>query len=104
MTIRARLLLLPLLLLLAQQGAWLHQLGHLAQGAQGAVTAQPVAASQDGDACPTCRSFGLVSFGASAATPHLAPPAASQRSESQTHFDLISLAALPPRSRGPPQS
>lgn len=96
-------LLLPLLLVLAQQGAWLHELSHATYAAAPhQVTVLPAEASLDNGLCPACQSFGQVGSAltrcltaTAAPSVHacpLAPPAYAQPS-----------AELPaPRSRGPP--
>jgi len=100
----ALLLTLPLLLLLAQQGALLHELSHAyyvshAQGPQ-ASTGDTL---PDNAQCVTCQTFGQLAYAASASAPPLqdrltsalriAPPLATLPA---THPPI-------PRSRGPPQ-
>jgi len=102
--IRTRLwLLLPLLLALAQQGAWLHELSHAAYAAAPHhASVQQAENSFENGACPTCQSFGQLG---SALTSSLsAPPSAVARicacsdpQYSQPHAQLPA-----PRNRGPP--
>ena len=102
-TIRLRLLLLlPLLMLLAQQGAWLHQLDHAAYSAQAQVLAQQTSDADNGNPCPACQAFGQVSFSASSKLPS-APFLAPGYLRGEAPRIAAAEAAQPvPRSRGPP--
>ena len=103
LTSRLRLiLLLPLLMLLAQQGAWLHQLGHAACSAHEQAMAQQADDRANGARCPTCQSFSQVSFAASATAVHSAflPPAYLPGSEPR--FAFVPVTQPRPRNRGPP--
>ena len=96
-------LLLPLLMLLAQQGAWLHQLSHVAYSAH---VRQVQASGSDhflgNDQCPTCQSFSLVSFTASPELPELAFLASSFLRSPEQQFIVLGIDRPTPRSRGPP--
>lgn len=103
---RLRLALtLPLLalLLLAQQGATLHELTHLYYSGQ-ARDAQLRAGDHllDDAHCLTCQSFAQVSHPASgSAIVFVAPPAALPQSPAPL-YSVIGASAPTPRSRGPP--
>ena len=100
------ILLLPLLMLLAQQGAWLHQLGHAAYsaGAHAQVLAQQPSEADEGGPCPTCQSFGQISFSASANAPQLAFLAPGYLPGTEPRIAVIAATQPTPRSRGPPSS
>lgn len=96
-------LLLPLLLVLSQHGAWLHELSHATYAASAhQVTVQQTEASFENGLCPSCQSFGQLgsalagSIAAACRTvagscPQVAPPYAQPAPD------------LPvARSRGPP--
>jgi hypothetical protein len=103
-TIRTRLwLLLPLLLTLAQQGAWLHELSHAAYAAAPHhVSVQQAADTFENGVCPGCQSFGQLGSALTHALTAL--PAAAARicpcSDPQYSQPRAQLAA--PRNRGPP--
>ncbi len=96
-------LLLPLLMLLAQQGAWLHQLSHASYSAQ-VRQVQAIGSNHflDNDQCPTCQSFSQVSFTASPELPKLAFVAPSFLRSAEPQFIVLSDDRPTPRSRGPP--
>lgn len=98
-------LALPLLVLLAQQGALLHELTHVyyASHALGSELGQDQQLPDD-SICPTCQAFAQVAHPAvghtavhvSPSAPYLIPPDPSH---------CVAEASAPtPRSRGPPQS
>jgi hypothetical protein len=101
---RTRLwLLLPLLLVLAQHGAWLHALSHAAY----AANPHPVSAEQahgclENGVCPSCQSFGQLGgalCNSLAALPAPATPICPQTAPCYSQ----PAAQLPaPRNRGPP--
>ncbi|MGC1458349.1 MAG: hypothetical protein WA825_08750 [Steroidobacteraceae bacterium] len=101
---RTRLwLLLPLLLALAQQGAWLHELSHAAYAAAPhQVRVQQAENTLENGVCPSCQSFGQL--GSALASSLTAPPAALTQlrpcSEPQYSQPRAQLPA--PRNRGPP--
>lgn len=95
-----RTLLLPFLLLLAQQGALLHELGHYdAPATQGQNKKQSVR----GEACELCLGFAQVD---SAAAPGIVP--SPLRADLSFHLTPMSAAyvggtlLLSQRNRGPP--
>ncbi|HEV2704170.1 MAG TPA: hypothetical protein VGV09_21275 [Steroidobacteraceae bacterium] len=104
-SIRTRLwLLLPLLLTLAQQGAWQHELSHVAYAAAPHhLSLQQAESGFENGVCPSCQSFGqlgsaLVSSLTSlpAAVARICPCTDPQYSQPR--------AQLPaPRNRGPPR-
>jgi len=96
------ILLLPLLMLLAQQGAWLHQLSHATYSAQHQVLAQQAGSGLDNDRCPACHSFSQVFFAASAQPPQLAFLAPPILRGPEWRFTVVAVDAPVPRSRGPP--
>ena len=96
-------MLLALLLVLDQQGALLHELGHLRHGAGAApVTLHAEEHPADGLACPTCEGFAQIANPASGAV-HTVPlcPAAFLPTPDPCH-SIAGARALSPRSRGPP--
>lgn len=99
-------LLLPLMLVLAQQGAVLHELSHLY------YTGSPAGGAQlsedrllgDNSQCSACLAFAQVANPAAASLaslPALPPPPLTLP---EPHYSIV--AALPPtpRSRGPPHA
>lgn len=95
---------MSLLLVLVQQGAVLHELGHLSHGDRGnapSLRADP----QNGDAtCPTCEAFAQVTNPASGAASTLAASAAAYLPISAPVYAIVAADTLTPRSRGPPQA
>lgn len=97
-------LLLAALLLLAQHGAWVHELGHLAS-AQAGAHAQPGSDVPHApvDLCRLCLVFAQI--GSAAAPQAGAMPPATQLAYAQplaAPNGALRSAALPPRSRDPP--
>ena len=95
--------LLSLLLVLVQQGAVLHELGHLQHGDRGqgsALRAQLPAEST----CATCEAFSQVANPASGAAGTLAACAAAYLQTPAPSYAIVAADALTPRSRGPPQA
>lgn len=94
-----RALVLPLLLLFAQQGALLHELSHYTVGEPGTTDKQ----SQRGEACDLCLAFAQVD---AAAVPHDAvPPLLADLSFERATAPRVAARAadLPSlRNRGPP--
>jgi hypothetical protein len=98
-------LLLPLLLLLAQQGALQHELGHLARAAR-AQHAQLTGTQTVGEQAPCleCRAFAQIAHPAAASAAISAAPAAAPLLAPKPRFVVVSADAPAPRSRGPPQA
>jgi hypothetical protein len=98
--------LLPFVILLSQQGAVTHEIGHIADfvaRAGGTVNGQDAGSHQAGDLqCEACLAFAHL---AGMATTHVVPPALASFS---FHFSVVEapafIAADAPtaRSRGPP--
>ena len=102
-TIRLRLiLLLPLLMLLAQQGAWLHQLDHAAYSTQHQVLAQQASDADNGSSCPTCQAFGQISFTAAATLSAAAFLTPGYLPGPEPRVVILATTQPVPRSRGPP--
>ncbi|HEX3838853.1 MAG TPA: hypothetical protein VHW25_18005 [Steroidobacteraceae bacterium] len=101
---RTRLwLLLPLLLVLSQQSAWLHALSHVTYAANAhQVSVDQAQSSFENGLCPSCQSFGQLGAALSsslAAVPAPAPPLCPQAAPCYSP----PAAPLPaPRNRGPP--
>jgi hypothetical protein len=103
-SIRLRLMLLALLLVLDQQGALLHELSHLqhSAGASG-VTLHAAEHPADDLRCPTCEAFAQIANPASGAV-HAVPvcPAAFLPTPDPC-YSIAGALAPTPRSRGPPR-
>jgi hypothetical protein len=101
---RTRLwLLLPLLLVLSQHGAWLHQLSHATYAANAhQVIAQQAEASFEDGLCPSCQSFGQLGSALSSSVP-AAPTLLTQfRPQSDPQYSQPSADLPAVRNRGPP--
>jgi hypothetical protein len=95
---------LSLLLVFAQQGAVLHELGHLSHGDRGtAPELRADVAIMDG-ACSTCAAFAVVANPASGAVNTLAAHAAVFLPVPAPSSAFVGADAPTPRSRGPPQA
>jgi hypothetical protein len=94
---------LSLLLVFAQNGVVLHELGHLSHGQPGGATlrAEPL---KGGAACPTCESFAQVASPASGATPSLVTCPTGPLPTWEPCTTFVGAHSLTPRSRGPPQA
>ncbi len=102
---RTRLwLLLPLLLALAQHGAWLHELSHAAYAANPhQITVQQAeAASEDGQ-CPLCQSFGQLGSALSSCVAAVPAPLPQVCPHTSPQYSQPSAAVPAPRNRGPPR-
>jgi len=96
-------LLLPLLLILSQQGAWLHELSHAAYAAgPHQISVQQSHSSSENGVCPSCQSFGQL--GSALANPLAAFAATLTHACPQLDSPYLSPAARrpAPRNRGPP--
>lgn len=96
--------LLSLLLVLAQQGAMLHGLGHLSHASHaGGGTALTAVNAQDSSPCATCEAFAQVANPASGGSLELplvlAPPGAVPA----PRYSILVADTPTARSRGPPQ-
>ncbi len=95
----------PLLLLLVQQGAWLHELSHTYYAGR-ALGAQlsPDEGLVDNSLCPACQAFAQVASPVSGAPPPLAVPPATFLRTPDPAYHIIAADAPTPRSRGPPSA
>jgi hypothetical protein len=100
-TTRIRLaLILPLLLVFAQQGAMLHELSHLRNA--GSTPVRYEANSLGDKLCETCAAFSQVGNPASAPTANLASVEVAKHVASEPTYSIVGAQAPAPRSRGPP--
>src|SRR5579863_268825 len=102
---RTRLwLLLPLLLTLAQHGAWLHELSHAAYAANAhQVAVQQADASFDNGVCPTCQSFGQLGTAFTPALAAIPGPVPRPCPKTDPQYSQPSARPPAPRNRGPPR-
>ncbi len=96
-------LVLPFLLLLAEQGAWLHELSHTYYSGR----ALHARVSQDdglvdNSLCLTCQAFAQVANPVSGAPPPLDVPRATFLRSPDPAYHILGAEAPTPRSRGPP--
>jgi hypothetical protein len=95
--------LLPVVLLLSQQGAVMHEMSHLAEATSRVAGGQDRAAHQPGDLqCEACLAFAHL---AGVATANVVPPALlsfSFQIPANEAPVFIAADAPPARSRGPP--
>lgn len=94
---------LSLLLVFAQHGAVLHELGHLSRGESGHAPAVRAQLPAD-TVCTLCEAFAQVATPASGAASTLAPSAAVYLPNPAPAYAVIAADTLTPRSRGPPQA
>lgn len=93
---------LSLLLVFAQCGAVLHELGHLSHAGHAGTTAAELYASDDG-VCPTCEAFAQIANPASAAHAHVAACPPELLATPEPCYGVAATEVPTPRSRGPPQ-
>ena len=94
-------LVLPLLLVFAQQGAMLHELSHIQPVGSGQVRYESNLAA--GKICDICAAFAQVGNPASATVAVLPAVAAVRHYVPAPLYSIVAAEALPPRSRGPPR-
>ena len=95
--------ILSLLLVFAQQGGVLHELGHLSH--DGHSSGPALAPQQPADAlCATCEAFAQVANPASGTASSLAASAAAYFPPPAPVYAIVAADDPTPRSRGPPQS
>jgi hypothetical protein len=96
--------MLSLLLVFAQLGAVLHELGHLSHATHSSGSSlQLDTQAADSNACPSCAGFAQVANPASGSPPSLLVAVAGLHAV-PTPVAVIGGADVPaPRSRGPPQ-
>jgi hypothetical protein len=96
-------LLLPLLLVLSQQGAWLHELSHAAYAANPhQVTLQQAQHSFENGVCPSCQSFGQLGAALSGSVASIAAATVQHCPQTQLQYSSPSAPLPAPRNRGPP--
>lgn len=96
--------ILSLLLVFAQNGAVLHELGHLSHGDRGSTPALRGDVQIIDGACSTCAAFAQVTNPASGTASNLAASAAVYLPTPAPIYAIVAADTLTPRSRGPPQS
>jgi len=100
-------LTLPLLalLLVAQQGATLHELSHLREDGRAlAPQVRETATPSDASRCLTCEAFAQIAHPAVGFAVITAAPPAAVLAAPEPLFSVIGASAPTPRSRGPPQA
>lgn len=95
---------LSLLLVFAQHGAVLHELGHLSHGERGHAPALRADAQIVDGACSTCAAFAQVANPASGTVNTLAASAAVYLPVSAPVYAVAAADVPTPRNRGPPQA
>ena len=101
---RTRLwLLLPLLLVLSQHGAWLHALSHAAYAANlHQVAVEQAQSSFENGVCPSCQSFGQLGSALCNSPPAQPGPATSICPQTAPRYSQPAAQPPAPRNRGPP--
>jgi hypothetical protein len=100
-------LILPLLalLLVAQQGAMLHELSHLRADRRAvAVHVSDNAVPSDSGRCLACEAFAQIAHPAAGFALVIAAAPAATPAAPDPLFSVIGASAPTPRSRGPPQA
>ncbi len=96
-------LLLPLLLILSQHGAWLHQLSHAAYAANPhQVSVQASQSAADDGVCPGCQSFGQLGSALSSSLAPGAAPTTQLCPQAEPQYASPAAQRSTPRNRGPP--
>jgi hypothetical protein len=96
-------LLLPLLLVLSQHGAWLHELSHATYAASAhQVTVQQSEASFENGLCPSCQSFGQLGSALAGSITAACPPVSHSCPQGQPQYAQPAPDLPAARSRGPP--
>jgi hypothetical protein len=96
-------LLLPLLLILSQQGAWLHELSHAAYAAHPhQVAVQQSQDSLENGVCPGCQSFGQLSSALASAVAAVAAPVIPLCPQIEPQYSNPAAQRPAHRNRGPP--
>jgi hypothetical protein len=91
---------LAVLLVVAQQGAMLHELSHVYRS--GAPELQNKATFLDGKLCETCLAFAQAGTAASGTMLLLPLVAVVRHVSPEPQYSIIAASAPAPRSRGPP--
>jgi hypothetical protein len=96
--------LVSLLLVLAQHGAALHELGHLSHSARSeGATLRAGMELLENQLCPTCQAFSQIANPATARAIPVGVTPAAIIPASDPRYAIVSAEAPTPRSRGPPQ-
>jgi hypothetical protein len=96
-------LLLPLLLVLSQHGAWLHELSHATYAASAhQVTVQQAEASFENGLCPSCQSFGQLGSALAGSLAAACAPVSHSCPQAQPQYAQPAPDLPAARSRGPP--
>lgn len=94
--------LLSLLLVLAQQGAVLHGLGHLSHASHADGTALSNLSAQDSGPCGTCEAFAQVANPAASGSFELPRLAGAPGAVPAPRYTILVADTPTARSRGPP--
>ncbi|HYX73601.1 MAG TPA: hypothetical protein VE819_02845 [Steroidobacteraceae bacterium] len=98
-------LLLSFLLVFVQQGAVLHELGHLSGGAHGAgATLRADVHPSSGGVCQSCEAYAQVANPAAGSTATLPLDVAALMPVPDPCYAIVAADTPTPRSRGPPQA
>jgi hypothetical protein len=98
-------LLLSFLLVFVQQGAVLHELGHLSHGGPAGATAQPADPHGVKVAfCASCEGFAQAANLAAGVAPTVAVRSSGYLPTPDPRYAVIGANTPTPRSRGPPQA
>ena len=98
-------LLLSFLLLFVQQGAVLHELGHLSHSDPAGVSALSADShAPNGAYCPACEAFAQIANPAAAALPAVAVSPSGYLPTPDPRYAIVATNPPTPRSRGPPQA
>ena len=96
--------LLSLLLVFAQHGAVLHQLGHLShQDRYDGASACAQVQALDAASCATCEAFAQIVNPITAGAAHIAACPAASLAAPAPRYAVVSSDTPTPRSRGPPR-
>jgi hypothetical protein len=95
---------ISLLLVFAQHGAVLHELGHLSHGERGSSPALRADLQVIDGACSTCAAFAQVANPAAGTVNTLAASAAIRLAPSEPLYTVAAADVPTPRNRGPPQA
>ena len=97
-------LLLPLLLVLSQHGAWLHELSHVAYAAHPhQVTVQQADEGLEQGVCAGCQSFGQLGTALSGSVATPATALLQHRPQTPPQYSSPRAPLPAPRNRGPPR-
>lgn len=91
-----------LLLVFAQYGALLHELGHLSRAGHAAPATAELQAADNG-VCPTCEAYAQIANPAAAASLDVAVCPDVFVSPPEPYHGIAAVDTPTPRSRGPPQ-